>query len=166
MHLATAFITVIASWKYGNWKNYKHYSGTLFFMSTFAFMYEYLAKNYTLWTYSPELTPYKTLPILLHGAITLPLSTFVYLSTFPSTSKLHSIIHVVKLIGIFSFVEWTFIMSGRIRYENGWCLLYSVLFNAVMFPMLLLHQKKPVWAYPICFCIICFLMWFFKVPID
>ena len=52
-----------------------------------------------------------------------------------------------------------------ITHHNGWSMTWSVIFNAMMFPMLWLYYKKPGTALLLSIPIVAFLLGYFRVPI-
>jgi predicted ferric reductase len=54
MHIAIAVLIIIASFKLGNWKNWREYHASMFFISTGGLLYEYIVKENTLWKFHPD----------------------------------------------------------------------------------------------------------------
>jgi len=52
---------------------------------------------------------------------------------------------------IYTATEVLGYILGNLRYSNGWNTYYSAILNVVMFLLLSLHYKKPIFAYMIAF---------------
>jgi hypothetical protein len=55
MHVAIAILTIMASFKWGNWKSWREYHASMFFIATGGLLYEYIVKDYSLWKFHPDL---------------------------------------------------------------------------------------------------------------
>lgn len=102
--------------------------------------YEYLAHvSFHLWRMEGKgLFPEIIADLILLFLIAIP-AILIYLSRYPSTPK-ERMIHILKWILIFTAVEWVGgTYFGLMKYENGWSIWWSFLFNVIMFPMLRLH---------------------------
>lgn len=71
----------------------------------------------------------------------------------------------MKWVGIYALMEAIYAWSGRIVYAHGWGWWWSLGFDLMMFPMLLLHCRKPGTAYVVSAFIIVALLLIFRVPI-
>ncbi|MCR2805839.1 hypothetical protein NQZ67_18310 [Paenibacillus sp. SCIV0701] len=72
---------------------------------------------------------------------------------------------MAKWFVIFTAGEWIYLRTDHMTHDLGWTLAWSMLFYVMMFGMILLHHKKPLWAYLISAGFIAFLMLVFQVPI-
>lgn len=163
MHVAITIFTIIASIKWADWKNWREYHASMFFISTGGFLYEFIVKENSLWKFHPDLLYGHEMVVIVYALITMPISILIFLSHFPN-KWLQRIIYILIWSGIYIFVEWILYKFGRISYQHGWQFLYSFFFDIVMFSVLALHQKKPVSAYIISIFITCFLIAYFHIP--
>lgn len=53
-----------------------------------------------------------------------------------------------------------------IRHHNGWNMMWSVIFNIVMFLMFRIHHKKPLLAWGLSVIWILFLLMMFPIPLE
>jgi hypothetical protein len=67
---------------------------------------------------------------------------------------------VVIYIGIEVFTT----SIGMQKNYNGWNLRWSLLFNFVMFPLLVLHHKNPILAWTASFIFLGIIMTIFNIP--
>jgi hypothetical protein len=143
LHILISLWVLLASWRWGDWKNFKLYYPTMLYIALFNLLYVFFAHEFFhLWELKSDIGNHTT-TFLLHSFIINPFSAFLFLSNYPSKFK-SQILHTLKWIFLFLIVEWVGYKLGRIAYFNGWNFWWSVLFIMVMFPMLRLHYVKPV----------------------
>ena len=143
--LLTAWV-IVAAWKWGDWKNWDRYYPTLWYFTAMSLLYEFFANDYyRLWTLQPDFFFNHTTVVLIHTFVIYPLSGFIFLSNFPET-RAKQIVHYLKWIFIYIFLEWIGMLYGYITYENEWALGWSFFFVIIMFPMIRLHFVKKFTA--------------------
>jgi len=108
MHFAIALLTIMASFKWGNWKNWREYHASMFFISTGGLLYEYIVKENTLWKFHPDFLYGHEMTVIVYAIITMPISTFLFLSHFPK-KWFQRVTHILLWSGIYIFVEWTIV---------------------------------------------------------
>ena len=128
-------------------------------------LYEYLTRDNTMWYFYPDFLFNEKMIVIIYALVTMPLSVLIFLSRYPQTSK-KQLIYLTKWVFIYVFVETILLSFGRILYQHGWSLFHSLLFDMMMFPMLILHHKKPLWAYLVSIVIVFLLMHWFDVPMS
>jgi hypothetical protein len=163
MHVVIAVLTIIASLKWGNWKSWREYQGSMFFICVGGLLYEYIVKENTLWKFQPDFLYGQEMTVIVYALITMPISILIFLSHFPK-KWFQKIIYIFLWSGIYIFVEWILFVFKRISYQNGWKFGYSFLFDIVMFSVIALHQSKPLFAYILSIFITIFLINYFHVP--
>ncbi|HUC93784.1 MAG TPA: CBO0543 family protein [Paenibacillus sp.] len=167
MHLTVALITVLAVWIRRDWRDWTRYHTTLLYIAFGNAMYNFICANYLLWELHPDFFPDHAVTEFVYTLITFPGCALMYLSRYPEgAGVMRQIRHILSWVLIFAGVELFFALTGRICYQYGWNLGWSVLFDSVMFPMLLLHHRRPLAAYLLSVPIAAVLIWYFKVPID
>ena len=163
MHVAITLLTISASFKWGDWKNWREYHASMLFISTGGLLYEYIVKEDTLWKFHPDFFYGHEMVVIIYALITMPISVFLFLSHFPSSwSK--RIPYIVIWSVVYIIVELILYITGRISYQNGWKFEYSFIFDLVMFSVIALHQQKPGRAYLLSIIIITLLIYLFKIP--
>lgn len=163
MHLVIALLTILASLKWGDWKKWREYHPSMFFIATGGLLYEYIVKENTLWKFHPDFLYGHEMTVIVYALITMPVSIFVFLQHFPKGWK-KRLKYIVMWSAIYIAVEWILFLSGRISYQNGWVFWYSFLFDLMMFSIIALHHRKPVLAYVLSIPIIAFFIIVFRVP--
>jgi hypothetical protein len=167
MHLALTLITIFATWRWGDWRNWKHYQPSMFYIATGGLLYEYLTRNYTMWKFHADILYSHQIVVVVYALITMPLTILLFLSWYPSsTSWFVRIRYYVMWILFYIIAEHLLRNAGYISYENGWTFWYSLLFDLMMFPMIRLHSIKPGPALLLSVAITIMLMLWFKIPLE
>jgi hypothetical protein len=163
MHVAITILTILASFKWGNWKRWREYHPGMLFIATGGLLYEYIVKENTLWKFHPDLLYGHGMTVLVYALITMPVSILLFLSHFPKR-WFQRLTYILIWSGIYIAVEWILLTFERISYQNGWKFWYSFLFDLVMFSVIALHHYYPCRAYVISIFIITFLIFYFQIP--
>ncbi len=163
MHVAIAVLTLMASFKWGNWKNWKEYHASMLFIATGGLLYEYIVQDHSLWKFHPDWLYGNSMTVIVYALFTMPISILLFLSHFPEKWVWRGM-YILLWSGIYIAVEWVLYVSGRISYQNGWGFWYSFPFDIVMFSVIALHQKYPFLAYILSIMITAFMIAYFHVP--
>jgi hypothetical protein len=169
MHIFLNFIFLLSGIKWGDWKNWrKYYSTYLFFVGGDLF-YNALLHDYRLWNYKENIIGknllYGHLIInLLIMVFTYSSTLLIYLGNFPK-QRLKQVCWIVLWVFIYSLVEY--INSkylNLIEYHHGWNILWSILFNILMFTVLKIHVNNPLLAWIISILFFIFLYTVLNIP--
>lgn len=164
MHLALVILVVFSVWRYGDWKNWRKYHDTMLYIIMGNLLYYFLYHDHILWHFQPDfLFTSHFLIELLYTFIILPGSALILLTDYPIAIRRQAL-RIGKFILIFVTMEWIFYINELIHHENGWNMWWSLGWNSMMFPMLVLHHKKPLAAYIISILIFIFMITLFPVP--
>jgi hypothetical protein len=117
----------------------------MLFIIVGALLYLCLYKNEPLWDLQKHILGH-VLTELLYAFTVLPLTALLLLTNYPESFK-GKAYRISKFIAIFSIGELIFWKMGSISYANGWNIWLSIGWNCMMYPMLVLHFKKPLYAY-------------------
>ncbi|MFC5653572.1 CBO0543 family protein [Paenibacillus solisilvae] len=148
-------------------RNWERYYPSLLFAALFNGVYELICYRYPLWQLEPNGLPAAMIPILLLTLLGMPLSTWVFLSNYPKQARiLPQIYYIGFFTAIFVLLEFVSVKCGSITYHNGWNLLWSLLFDMVMFTMLRVHFRKPLIGLLLSIPYAGLLMIIFKVTFD
>ncbi|MEK8128219.1 CBO0543 family protein [Paenibacillus filicis] len=147
MHLFLAVLSIFATWKWGDWKHWKQYQPTMLYITAGGMLYEFITHDRNLWLFHPDLVCNQKMTVILYAVLTMPLNVLIFLSTLPRRGRWRTVLHVLYWVAIYSCSEWLLQYLGKIEYSHGWSFWHSVLFDLMMFPMLILHHKKPLAAY-------------------
>lgn len=162
MHLTILLLVILSAWRWAEWKHWRKYLPSMQFIVIGALLYEYITKDQRMWIFQPDIPNNQTFTTLMHKFLTMPLTVLIYLSRFPKTVW-RQCCHMAAWIGMYIIVETVMMLTGRIYYENGWNLWHSFLFNLMMFPMLRLHDSRPVAAYLLSIPIVLSLIYWFNI---
>lgn len=158
-----AVISILATLKWGKLKNWREYYPTIlyFFIGNLAYMV--LTKDKPLWYFGEAFGKSPVFEIIMM-VLLYPSTTILFLSFFPhSSSGMKRLEYFALCVLIFSAMEYLAHITGGIFYSNGWNILCSVVFNAVMFPLLYLHFRIPLLVWPISGVLAFVFMYLFKI---
>ncbi|AFC33217.1 hypothetical protein PM3016_6602 [Paenibacillus mucilaginosus 3016] len=161
-----SLLWILAAFRWAD-RNWERYYPTLLFSVIGNCLYELLCYRYPLWQMEPNGLPAAMIPILLLILIGMPLSTWVYLSLYPSGGGwLAQARHILAFTAVFILLEFVSVKCGSITYHNGWHLGWSLLFNIFMFIMLRIHFLKPLTGLVLSAAYTLLLMSLFHVSLD
>lgn len=89
----------------------------------------------------------------------------LYLSHFPVKS-IYKAPYVLCWACACTLYEYFSNILGFIIYDNGWNIFWSFGFYCFVFPMIRLHYKKPLIAWPLSFGFALAMLIIFKVPLN
>ncbi|GGC76820.1 hypothetical protein GCM10007216_04170 [Thalassobacillus devorans] len=162
MHIAITIWVIVASIRWGDWKNWERYYSTMLYIASANLLYQFFAQKYfILWEVQEELFLNQSMVVMLHTFVINPLAAFIFLSNFPDRFR-KQIIHIIKWIIIFISVEWAGLNLGKITHSNGWNLGWSTFFVLVMLPMLVLHYKRKIWVLVVSVFFVLFYLYVFE----
>jgi hypothetical protein len=165
-----ALVWLAILYKWGDWRNWKKYYSTILFFILGDFIYLYLlSERYPMWSYTPQgldkesglTNSHISLSIML---IKYPATVLVYLSKFPSQGTTRKLLYIGFWIALYVLNELLDLSVNLIKYDNGWNLWWSALFNAIMFTILRIHYLRPPLAWALSAVFIIFLWNVFEVP--
>jgi hypothetical protein len=164
LHIFVAVWVLLASFRWGDWENFKLYYPTMLYIALSNLLYVFLAHEFFhLWELREDIGTH-AITFLIHAFIINPFSTFLFLSNYPSTLK-SKILHTLKWISLFLIVEWIGYKLDKITYHNGWNYWWSVAFNFLWVIMLRFHYLKPISAWVVSFLFTAFFIIYFHVPL-
>lgn len=157
---------VIATWRFGDWRNWQKYHPTILYFTLGGLLYNVVLHHYLMWQYAPDgIIPNHTLSAVALALIVFPCTVLLYLPFIPKTTA-GKVMHILKWGAIYAVIEFIMWRTGLITYHNGWSYVTSALFDFGIFVMLLIHQTRPLLAYVLSFVIVICLMLIYKVPIN
>jgi hypothetical protein len=170
VHLLLNSLFLIAGLKWGDWKNWARYHSTILFLWFGDLLYNVFCNNHLMWEYKEtifgqELLPNHLTVSLLIMFVAYPATVLIFLGKLPE-KKMKIVLWILFWVALFSLVEYINLrFFDLVMHHNGWTMAWSILFNLIIFSMLLLHYKRPIAALIISIPIILFFVIFFKVPI-
>lgn len=167
MSLVALIILIIMSmficWKYGDWRNWKLYYPTITYLIIGDLAYNILTSRMPLWSYNIKLINNISTDFLVTAFI-YPCTVIMLLTYYPKLIK-KQVAYVLFWVFIYSLVEYIATISDSFLYSNGWNIGWTILFNCIMFPLLYLHYKRPLWVWPISMVLASIVLYIFKIPL-
>ncbi|RJQ24897.1 MAG: hypothetical protein C4589_12130 [Peptococcaceae bacterium] len=162
MEFVVAFMAFFVAWKWGDWKNWQIYYPTILYFIIGDLVYIILTYNYPLWKCESVIVN-NTFNDLLIAVVVYPSTVLLFLPYIPEKTT-NQITYIVMWAIIYSVIEWVYYSLGYFSYHNGWNIGWSILFNFIMFPLLWLHYKKPLLAWPISMVLAFLVIIIFRIP--
>ncbi|MGH4120414.1 CBO0543 family protein [Clostridium sp.] len=160
--LFLAIISIVICYKFGDWRNWESYYPTILFFILSNLACILLIYNNPLWFYESKILN-RTFSDLFICITVYPSTVILFISRLPKkTSKI--ILHISIYVAIYTFSELVGIKLGYFTHHNGWNIWYSLVFNYIIFAMLLLHYKKPMYAWIIALISPHILFFIMKIP--
>ncbi|WP_456271331.1 CBO0543 family protein [Bacillus sp. AK031] len=171
MSILLLSIYIIAGIKYGEWKNFKEYYPTLLYFIIGDLLSQFLLFDYSLWEFHP-MDDADRLAGLNHTFIALAKMGIQYTATVAifigrlpeSIGK--QFLAVLLWTTIYGLNEYVAHSLGGLSYHRGWGFGWDILFNLMMFTMLIIHYRKPLFAWILTFPVIVGLWLIFDIPLD
>lgn len=159
-------MVVIASWKFGDWRNWKLYYPTILFVLVVNFVYNLISYNFPLWQYESPLLKTTGSDLLLN-LVAFPAVIILYLTYFNKVllrQNKYIPLYVLSWVAFYTLTEWFSCKLNFFSYHNGWNIWWSLLFNCIMFPMIWLHHKRPLGAIAFVLVLVAFIVNHFGIP--
>ncbi len=153
-------IFLIAVMRLGDWKNWQKYYSTVLFVIIANLLVSFLTYHHVLWYYNPDILVKTSSTVeLLNSFFMLPVSTFIYLSKYPTGNKLYQYGYVVLWVCIYVGLEFIdhYVVKG-ISYGNGWSASASAIFDIAIFSIIRLHYLRPLWAWGASLLVLTFIL--------
>ncbi|MCM3567248.1 CBO0543 family protein [Neobacillus mesonae] len=160
-----SLIFILAAWRWADWKHWERYHTTILYKISMSLLYDVLTYNYPLWVFSDFFVPTHTINALIVTFIAFTCTVLLFLSHYPSSIG-KQVLYIAFWVLFNCGIELSYHLMGLFHYDNGWNFGWSIAFNCMMFPMLILHHKKPLIAYVLSIPIIIILLLIFDVPLD
>jgi hypothetical protein len=159
--------TLFSAWKWGDWKNWRQYLPSIQYFIIGDMLYNLFTWNYPLWVYPnpPNIFPNHLSNNLFIMFVLYPSTLLILLYRFPKNNFIKQFLYILVWIVLWLIFEYFMVYLGLCVYSNGWSYTWSIIFVFMMVPMLVLHYKRPLWAYILSVPITVFLLYWFKVPI-
>ncbi|ADY56069.1 hypothetical protein Sgly_1772 [Syntrophobotulus glycolicus DSM 8271] len=163
MIVVLAFIFLIACYRWGAWRNWKTYYPTILFFISGDFIYLYLFSVKPLWQYTAKMMP-GTITTLIVALIIYPCTVLLFLPNYPRSGLFKKIRFVSFWVLLFSGLEYLGLKYNFMQHFHGWNFICSVVFDCILFPLLVIHQKKPYIAWFLAFIFCVGVLFLFQVP--
>ncbi|MDZ5474486.1 CBO0543 family protein [Bacillus sp. 31A1R] len=164
MNILVAILLLAASFIWGNWSRWRELLPTFYYLSFMNLFYEFIGNEYKhLWKLESNITN-EFLTICIYNFIVYPCIIVLFFGNLP-TEKAKTIISLIKWIIVSVIIEYIALKLGYIKYLNGWNVYWTCFFWATMYPMLILHNRKPLAAIGLSFVFIAFYLYIFDYHI-
>jgi len=161
-HIFLAAVSIIICYKFGDWKNWKNYYPTILFFILSNVVCIVLTYKHPLWLYESKILN-GTFSDLLICITVYPSTIMLFIPHFPK--KLTNIIAYVSFyVAIFTLPELIGMKLEYFSHHNGWNIWCTIIFNYIMFSILYLHYKKPLYAWIIALISPHILFFIMKIP--
>ena len=160
--IAVTLILALATWKWGDWRNWRLYYPTMLFFIVGNFSYTLLTYNYPLWEFESPLLKTTGSDFLI-AMVDFPATVLIFLPHYPK-EKIRQILYILLWVLTYTLIEIVSYKLGFFSYHNGWSIWWSVLFNMILFPLLWLHHKKPPLAWLASIVLALLFFTHFKLP--
>lgn len=154
--------SILLCYKFGDWKNWRSYYPTILFFILSNVVCILLTYKHPLWLYSPTIIN-RTFTDLTIAITVYPSTMLIFLPNFPK-APVKILTHMSYYVAVYSLAEVIGFYTGYFSYYNGWNIWYSVIFNYIMFSILILHYKRPIIAWIVVLLSPHVLFFLFKVP--
>ncbi len=160
-----ALIWALVTLKWGRWKEWKTYYPTILFIIAGDFIHVYICTAKPLWRFTPD-TLFSGVSEHLIASLVIYPCTVILLFTFYPQFKSWTIktLYIALWVLIYLAGETLALKLGYYVHANGWSLAYSALLDCLLFPLLIIHQRKPQIAWLISLTIGFFIFFWFKLP--
>lgn len=163
VRMVVSSIFLVSAFIWGHRKDWRKYYHTMCFFGMGDLIYIAVFQDNPLWLFPPAFLVPAIDEVLLIFAVFFP-TTLLFLSNYPQ--KLwKQIMYNALWIGVYMVIEVVDLKIGVIKYYNGWNIWWSLLHNTIQFPLIVLHNKKPLFAWGIALVFLVVVMKIFDVPI-
>ena len=140
-----AVVSIIICYKLGDWRNWREYYSTILFFILSNAVCILLTYNHSLWLYNSEILNHTFSDLFI--CITIyPSVVMLFIPRFPK-KIMRIITHISFYVLIFTIAELIGIKFGYFNHYNGWNIWFTIIFNYILFLILYLHYRKPLYAW-------------------
>jgi hypothetical protein len=136
---------ILAAFRWGDWRNWGKYHATILYFILGDALYYYVANNHRLWSIEPT-WPLKSELVSLTGEfIVFACTVLIFIGRYPKGQYVSTWWTAFWVI-IYTVNEWILSITGTFTYHHGWTLFDSFMFNILLFILLRLHDKRPLFT--------------------
>ena len=162
-HILLSLLSILIAWRLGDWRNWKLYYPTILYLILSDLIYIILSSDKPLWQYESRILTGDFVEFLI-AFVVFPCTCLVFIPFYPKVGKWKKIVYILFWTFIYTSVECLSFCLGFFTYHNGWNLFWSFAFNSTMFPLILLHYKKPIWVLPPSIALGSLMVYLFDLP--
>jgi hypothetical protein len=161
-HIILVVASIFICYKYGDWRNWRKYYSTILFFILSNVVCILLTYNHPLCFYESEILN-RTFCDLLICITVYPSTVMLFIPHFPKKMT-KIIIHISCYVAIYTIAELIGMKLGYFTHHNGWNTWCTIIFDYLMFSILILHYKKPLYAWIIGLISPHILLFIMKIP--
>jgi hypothetical protein len=135
----------------------------MLFLITGDLIYLFVSSAKPLWQYTAKLFS-GSLTTLIIALIIYPCTVLLFIPTFNKLRSWWKSVYIVIWVSIFFGLELLGCKYDYMQHFNGWNLGYSFIFDCLIFPLLIIHQKRAPVAWLLAGIIGVGITFFFKLP--
>ena len=161
-HILLAVVSIVICYKLGDWKNWRKYYSTILFFILSSVVCVALTYNHPLWLYQSSIINH-TFTDLFISITVYPCTIMMFIPHLPiKTAKI--ILHISIYVAVYTIPEFIAVKLGYFAYYNGWSIWCTLIFNCIMFPIIILHYKNPIYAWLLALISPHILFFIMKIP--
>jgi hypothetical protein len=165
MYILINILYLLVAYKWGDWKNWKLYYPTILFFIMGDLLYNFLLYEKSMWLFHDVILPNHSTITILAMVVSYSATVLIYIGKFP-VGWMNRSLWFLLWVGIYMCAEYLNSKLGFITYHNGWNMWWSVLFTGIIFFILPIHHKRPLFAWLLSLIIIVSLLSIFDVKIS
>ncbi|MFB9331152.1 CBO0543 family protein [Paenibacillus aurantiacus] len=156
------------NWRYRTYRRWRDFQPTLLYVAACDLLYQCLCSHYLLWTYVPKWPiQHQLLTNYMYTFVFLPATALMFIFHYPAEGRLSvKLLYMLKWYAAFVLGEGFYVSTTHMAYGHGWTLWWSMLFNVMMFSLMLLHHNRPLWAYGLTAAAAAFWVIVFHIPLS
>ena len=136
--------SIVICYKLGDWRNWKKYYSTILFFTLTSVIFTVLTYNHPLWSYKSVVINHTFTDLFM--CITIyPSTIMMFIPHLPSKTTKKAL-HVSIYVTLYTIAEFIAKNLGYFTHYNGWNIWCSLIFNYIMFSVLILHYKNPIYG--------------------
>ena len=135
-----------ACYKWGGWKQWRDYYSTILYVIIGDLAYQFVFKDYRLWTYTGMLGHTYTALILMF--LVFPPAILLFLAHVPS-GLLKKTIYITAWAIVNTAVEWIACRTNGLHYAHSWGILWSFALFVIAFILIWVHYKRQLLVWPV-----------------
>lgn len=161
-HIIIVFLSIFICYKFGDWKNWRIYYPTILFFILCSIGCIVMTFNHPLWLYESKLMNHTFVDLFISITV-YPCTIIVFICNFPN-KPVKIFLHISFYVFIYTIVEFISFKLGYFSYYNGWNIWCSLIFNYIMFIILIIHHKNPIYGWIIALICPHILFFIMKIP--
>ncbi|WP_409253945.1 CBO0543 family protein [Bacillus sp. SCS-153A] len=171
MSIIILILYILAGIRYGKWSKFQEFYPTLLFLIIGDLLSQFLLFDHTLWKFHPmgQLDRLfhlnHTFIALAKMAIQYTVTVSIFIGRLPKELG-KQVLMILVWTSIYGLNEFITNQLGGLSYHRGWSFGWDLVFNVMMFTMLVIHYKKPLIAWMLTGPIIVTLWLIFDVPLS